>query len=88
MHGKEDTCDLEFVDLYSQVGVFSQVSKDWEMSLEVVGGEFFSFFSKITDWEGLLDTLGDAHRPKRRHIRASPRAFISLSKLSFGELFA
>jgi len=30
------------------------VPKDWEMSLGVVGDGFFSFFSKIMDWEGLL----------------------------------
>jgi hypothetical protein len=30
------------------------------MSLGVVGDRFFSFFPKIMDWEGLLDTLGDA----------------------------
>jgi hypothetical protein len=36
------------------------VPKDWEVSLGVVGDEFFSFFPKIMDREGLLGTLGDA----------------------------
>jgi hypothetical protein len=57
MHGKEDTRDLESADLYEQVG-FSQVLKDWEVSLRVVEDGFFSFFPKIMDWEGLLYTLG------------------------------
>jgi hypothetical protein len=38
----EDTLDLESTHLYAQgVGVFSQVPKNWEVSLEVVGDEFF-----------------------------------------------
>jgi hypothetical protein len=38
----EDTLDLESTHLYAQgVGVFSHVPKNWEVSLEVVGDEFF-----------------------------------------------
>ena len=55
---REDTRDLESAHLYAQ-GVFSQVPKDWEVNLGVVGDEFFSFFPKFMDWEGLLGTLGD-----------------------------
>jgi hypothetical protein len=41
-----------------QGGVFFPSAKDWEVSLRVVN-VFFPFFSKIMDWEELLDTLGD-----------------------------
>jgi len=54
--------DLESMHLYSQVGFFSQVPKDWEVSLAVVGDRFYLFFLKIMNWYGLLDTLGCFNR--------------------------
>ena len=41
--------DLESTHLYSQVGFFSQVPKDWKVSLKVVGDGFFFIFPKNMD---------------------------------------
>jgi hypothetical protein len=51
-----DMRDYEAADLYACGGDFSQVPKDWEVTLEIVGDEFFSNLSqkKNLDWETIL----------------------------------
>ena len=69
MWGKKDTRDQDSVDLYVQ-GFFSQVPKDWKVSLKVVGDGFFHF-PKKHGWEGLLtartsiDIAGQPVQPRR-----------------------
>jgi hypothetical protein len=41
-------------------GFFSQVLKDSEVGLGVVGDNLFSILPKILDWKSVLDTIGDA----------------------------
>jgi len=46
--GKKDTRNLDSANLYAQ-RVFSQVPKDWDVSLGVVKDRFFLFFQKNMD---------------------------------------
>jgi len=60
-HGERRIRATSTPRIFTRKGVFSQVPKDWDVSLGVVKDRFFFHFSqKNMDWEGLLGTLGDA----------------------------